>query len=59
MERLLELAEKDGRLAASLEKVEQGKLDPYSASMEILTNKALIQAWLAQLERGANSPNFS
>jgi len=50
--RLLELAEKDSRLAASLEKVEQGELDPYSASVEILTNKALFQAWLAELEKG-------
>ena len=49
--RLLELAEKDGRLAASLEKVEQGSLDPYSASVEILTNKALFRAWLAELEK--------
>jgi len=47
----MELAEKDGRLAASLEKVEQGELDPYSASVEILTNKSLFQAWLAELEK--------
>ncbi|MFC2039260.1 methylmalonyl Co-A mutase-associated GTPase MeaB [Chloroflexota bacterium] len=50
--RLLRLAEKDSQLAAFLEKVEQGELDPYSASVEILTKKALFQAWLAELENG-------
>jgi len=49
--RLLELARKDGRLAASLEKVEKGELDPYSASLEIITSKALLRTWLAELER--------
>jgi len=48
--RLLELASKDGQLAAFLEKVEQGQLDPYSASREILSNKALLHAWLSALE---------
>jgi len=49
--RLLELVAKDGRLMACLEKVERGELDPYSASMEILTDKTLLQTWLAELER--------
>lgn len=49
--RLLELVEKDGRLMASLERVGKGELDPYSASLEILTNKTLLQTWLAELER--------
>ena len=48
--RLLEMASKDGRLAAFLEKVDQGLLDPYSASREILNNKALFHAWLSELE---------
>jgi hypothetical protein len=35
---------------ACLEKVERGELDPYSASMEILTDKTLLQTWLSELE---------
>ncbi len=49
--RLLQLVEKDGQLMAALEKVEKGELDPYSASLEILTNKTLLQTWLAELEK--------
>ncbi|MFQ5925172.1 MAG: methylmalonyl Co-A mutase-associated GTPase MeaB [Dehalococcoidia bacterium] len=49
--RLLELVERDGQLMASLERVEKGEVDPYSASMEILSNKTLLQSWLAELER--------
>jgi LAO/AO transport system kinase len=48
--RLLELVTKDGRLMASLERVERGELDPYSASMEILNDKVLLQTWLCELE---------
>ena len=50
--RLLELVEKDGRLMQSLEKVERGEFDPYSASMDILNNRSLLQTWLAELEAG-------
>jgi LAO/AO transport system kinase len=50
--RLLELVERDRQLMKSLERVEKGESDPYSASMEILTNKTLLQTWLAELERG-------
>jgi len=49
--RLLELAERDGQLMKCLERVEKGESDPYSASMEILNNKSLLQRWLAELER--------
>jgi len=49
--RLLRLVERDGQLMKCLEKVEEGESDPYSASMEILTNKTLLQTWLAELER--------
>ena len=49
--RLLQLVEKDGQLMAALEKVEKGELDPYAASLEILTNKTLLQTWLAELEK--------
>lgn len=51
MARLLDLAKRDERLMASLEGVERGEIDPYSASMQILTNKTLLQTWLAELER--------
>lgn len=51
MTRLLQLVEKDGQLMAALEKVERGELDPHSASLEILTNKTLLQTWLAELEK--------
>ncbi len=49
--RLMELVQKDGQLMAFVEKVVQGELDPYSASMEVLSNKSLLQTWLAELER--------
>ncbi len=49
--RLLELVQRDGQLMKCLEMVEKGESDPYSASMEILTNKTLLQTWLAELER--------
>jgi LAO/AO transport system kinase len=49
--RLMELVQKDGQLKAFLEKVEHGDVDPYSASLEILTNKTLLQNWLSELEK--------
>ena len=49
--RLMELVQKDGQLKAFLEKVERGDVDPYSASLEILTNKILLQNWLSELEK--------
>lgn len=49
--RLMELVQKDGQLKAFLEKVGRGDVDPYSASMEILTNKTLLQTWLSELEK--------
>ena len=48
---ILKLVETDGSMIASLEGVEKGDIDPYSASMEILTNKNLLHNWLAELER--------
>ena len=48
---ILKLVETDGSMIASLEGVEKGDIDPYSASMEILTNKTLLHNWLAELER--------
>jgi LAO/AO transport system kinase len=49
--RILKLLETDGSMMASLEGVEKGETDPYSASMEILNNKTLLHNWLAELER--------
>ena len=49
--RLMELVQKDGQLKAFLEKVERGDVDPYSASLEILNNKTLLQNWLSELEK--------
>ncbi|MGB2798902.1 MAG: methylmalonyl Co-A mutase-associated GTPase MeaB [Dehalococcoidia bacterium] len=51
MARIMKLVETDGSMIASLEGVEKGDIDPYSASMEILTNKTLLHNWLAELER--------
>lgn len=48
--RIMELAARDSQLLASLKMVESGELDPYSASLEVLTNKALLHAWLACLD---------
>ncbi len=48
---ILKLAEKDGQLVSFLERVEKGELDPYSASMEILSNRTLLQTWLSELEK--------
>lgn len=48
--RILRLMEKDGGLAASLEGVEKGSIDPYSASLEILSNRKLLHHWLEELE---------
>ena len=49
--KLMELVQKDGQLKAFLEKVGRGDVDPYSASLEILTNKTLLQNWLSELEK--------
>ena len=49
--RLMDLVQKDGQLKSFLEKVERGDVDPYSASLEILTNKTLLQNWLSELEK--------
>ena len=49
--RLMDLVQKDGQLKSFLEKVERGDVDPYSASLEILTNKTLLQNWLSDLEK--------
>jgi hypothetical protein len=36
-------------LKASLEKVENGELDPYSAAAEVLSNKALVKDWTSRI----------
>ena len=49
--RILRLVEREGSMMTSLEGVEKGDIDPYSASMEILNNKNLLRQWLAELEQ--------
>lgn len=51
--KILDLVRRNGRLKASLEAVSEGKLDPYSASLEIISGKALLHSWLQQLEEGS------
>lgn len=47
--RISELIEKDGRLAAYLEEVEKGTLDPYSAALSLLKDRALLERWFREL----------
>lgn len=49
MSKITDSIEQDGQLMNYLERVESGELDPYSASKEILSNKALIESWLKEL----------
>jgi LAO/AO transport system kinase len=51
MARMARLIEKDGHLSRFLEKVERGEIDPYSASLEILSDKTLLESWLQEMER--------
>lgn len=53
MSRVVHLIEEDGRLASFVTKVEQGEIDPYSASIEILQDRALLKSWLRELEKGS------
>jgi LAO/AO transport system kinase len=52
-DRLVKVIAGDGQLTSSLEKVEKGELDPYSAASEILRSQALIHGWLAGVEKGS------
>ena len=49
-ERILALIRRNEQLTASLERVEQGEIDPYSATDELLASKALLQTWRTTLE---------
>ncbi len=49
-ERILALIKKNEQLMASLERVEQGEIDPYSATDDLLASKALLQTWRTTLE---------
>lgn len=49
-ERILALIEKNEQLTVSLERVEQGEIDPYSATDDLLASKALLQTWRTTLE---------
>jgi len=46
--RLKETMEKDGEFLSYLERVEKGKMDPYSACQEVLANGRLLQRWLEE-----------
>lgn len=50
-ERILDLIRKNEQLTESLQKVEQGEIDPYSATDDLLDSKALLQTWRKALER--------
>jgi LAO/AO transport system kinase len=47
--KLAELMEKDGDFLSYLERVEMGEIDPYSASLQILSNKDLLERWFRYL----------
>lgn len=49
-ERILALIKKNEQLMVSLERVEQGEIDPYSATDDLLASKALLQTWRTTLE---------
>ena len=46
---LTKLVAKDGQLKDYVDRVEEGKLDPYNASQEILTSRTLLKTWLKEL----------
>lgn len=48
MSQVVRQIESDQDLSVYLGKVERGEMDPYSASIEILTNDKLIESWLRQ-----------
>jgi LAO/AO transport system kinase len=50
-DRILALIRQNERLADSLERVEKGEIDPYSATDELLASQALLQTWRTSLER--------
>ena len=50
MSKIAELVEHDRQLVSCLQRVEAGDLDPYTASREILGNKAILDNWLKRLE---------
>ena len=50
-QRILALIRKSEQLTASLERVEHGDIDPYSATNELLASNALLQTWRDTLER--------
>jgi LAO/AO transport system kinase len=50
-ERILALIRRSEQLTASLERVEHGDIDPYSATDELLASKTLLQTWRKTLEQ--------
>jgi LAO/AO transport system kinase len=50
-DRIMNLVRQNEHLTESLEKVEQGELDPYTATDDLLDSKALLQTWRQALEK--------
>lgn len=50
-ERILALIRRSEQLTASMERVEHGDIDPYSATDELLASKTLLQTWRGTLEQ--------
>ena len=50
-DRIMDLVRQDEHLTESLEKVEQGEIDPYSATDDLLDSKRLLQTWRQALEK--------
>ena len=46
---LTKLVARDGQLKDYVDRVEEGKLDPYNASQEIITSRTLLKTWLKEL----------
>jgi putative protein kinase ArgK-like GTPase of G3E family len=50
-DRIMNLVRQNEHLTESLEKVEKGEIDPYSATDDLLDSKALLQTWRQALEK--------
>ncbi len=50
-ERIMALINRNEQLTKSLERVEHGRIDPYSATDDLLASKTLLQTWRKALEK--------
>lgn len=48
---LRELVESDKELARAVDGIQRGEVDPYSAALAVLGDRAMLQRWLVKLER--------